>query len=179
MNEFKRYEKITSIIPLEQFKNAEVYLIEPYNEDIFAVSININNDNTIVQILDNNGNPFNKETQLEKSKILQKDIFKLTNLMININIKSSIFYYNQDNAIIEWLANNEFASYGMILDVIGKLIKVPAPLYHFILNDEKYNKLINGDYGNELIIKPSVLKTIIVDNKKIIFRTKYSKPNIN
>ena len=32
----------------------------------------INKENTIVQILDNDGNPFNREKQLEKSKTLQK-----------------------------------------------------------------------------------------------------------
>jgi len=172
---FIKYQPITSIIPLDYFKNMEVYIIEPYNEDVYVVSIKINKENTIVQILDNDGNPFNREKQLEKSKTLQKDIFILTNLMIDINITESLFYYNKDNAIIEWLYGTEFASYGMLLDVIGKLIKVPAPLHHFILNDEKYKDIINGKYGEELIVKPNIFKTSLIDNKKIILRTKWRK----
>ena len=165
------YHKISNSIQLDQLLNQEIYLIEPYDETrILLLQIKMGKDGVYTKLYDEKINELPKEQQLEESKPLQKDIFTLTNLMIQISCPESVFYYNKDKAIIEWLSNNnQFASFGMMDDVIGRLIKIPMVKKKIILTKEEKEKILNNEYG-DVIVRPNIFKTTTIDNQKVVLR---------
>lgn len=171
----KAYAPVSSIITLNQLTNLESYLIQPYSEaNVILLHIARDENGFYTRLYDSECNQFSQQEQINKSRELQKEIYILANFMMLIGIGESIFYFNDDGAIIEWMSDqSKFVSFGMIYESLSRTIKTLEPIKKLVLSNEVINDIESGVYGKELIVRPNIFKTINIDNKNIILRTRW------
>ena len=170
------YPEILPLKDVPSLKNVLCYVIKRYPIEGIGVVITRKEGWFCSRISDFSGNllePDNKKYSKIIEKVMGDIVPHLMTLMSYAHMDKLLFYFaDVDNPklVDVRVSINKFCSPGFVKDIFGRRIvpiqeEIGKPI---ILNDENLEKLYSGkgDYKEkDFILKPSVFKTIIRDDK--------------
>lgn len=153
----------------EEIVDQFCYVIKQYPLNGISVLIKLNHEEmgTVIRIGDWNGNALKKDSELKKYEdiFLSNYSIQFLELCMNAKIEQIQFYMScQDDSITLVDARtsiNNMVSPGYIKDIFGKIM----PSQQIIGNPKIMSKDILDSIEEKTIIKPSLFKTIIRNNK--------------
>lgn len=161
------------ILSLNEVKDEIVdqfcYLIKRYPLNGISVLIKLNDENigTLVRIGDWNGSPLKQDSELKKYEnlFLENYCVKFLDLCMNAKIQQIQFYISCENNSMMLVdartSINNMVSPGYIKDIFGRLM----PSQQIIGTPQIMSKENIESIKEQVIVKPSLFKTIVRNNK--------------
>lgn len=150
---------------IEQF----CYIIKGYPLNGISILIKLNDEKigTLIRIGDWNGNSLKPDSELKKYEkiFLENYCIKFLDLCMNAKIQQIQFYIScekESMVLVDARTSiNNMVSPGYIKDIFGKLM----PSQQIIGHPQIISKDILDSVQEKVIIKPSLFKTIVRNNK--------------
>lgn len=156
------YPELLSLDKLPEIKGKLVYVIKAYPLNGLAVMIARKAGNVMVKFADWDAKPIMPNAELPTS-FFNKKGSEFVGLMYAAKIDQAIFYLTPDLKLVDMRSSlNKFAGPGMVRDLFGKIIDIQEVTKVTGLDDNTMQAIKDGtgSFEGDLIIKPSVFRTV-------------------
>lgn len=156
------YPELLSLDKLPEIKGKLVYVVKAYPLNGLAVMIARKSGNVMVKFADWDAKPLMPNAELPFS-FFNKKGSDFVGLMYAAKIDQAIFYLTPDFRLVDMRSSlNKFVGPGMVRDLFGKIIDIQEVTKVTGLDDNTLEaiKAGTGSFEGDLIIKPSVFRTV-------------------